>query len=445
MAHSPSSRRDLYDPELPTVSTADPELGAWLTEWQNALSAQGAGPLSADLALDLVLNKIVELARESTHATAAAVALTRDGEIICRAATGESAPDLGTRLNDDGGLSAACVQTGNWQRCDDSESDPRVDAELCRRLGVRSMLLVPVLDEGRFLGVLEVFSPEAQVFGDRDLQTLRMLSKSIVENVRLAAKLPAVPPGAKARAKEIETEEEEKREENTVAAVVPTVLTEVKDPEVQTADFWTGVLMLAVVALALTLGWMVGHAARKREMISARGNNPDRQAQNVQNPALQNHAPQNQVPAPAMATAPASGGELVVYQNGRVVFPQPSQPPKPNVKTPPAQVQAAVSKNQVAVAGPVRIPREVAAQWITQRVEPEYPQAARERRIQGAVDLDAVVGDDGIVEKFVAIRGDPELAAAASAAVRQWRFKPYQAGGQPMAFETHITVEFRLP
>jgi TonB family protein len=227
--------------------------------------------------------------------------------------------------------------------------------------------------------------------------------------------------------------------------VEPTVLTEVKDPEVQTADFWTGVLMLAVVALALTLGWMVGHAARKREMISARGNNPDRQAQNVQNPALQNHAPQNQVPAPAMATAPASGGELVVYQNGRVVFPQPSHPPKPPAETRPAQVQAAVSKNQVAVAGPVRIPREVAAQWITQRVEPEYPQAAREQRIQGAVDLDAVVGDDGIVEKFVAIRGDPELAAAASAAVRQWRFKPYQAGGQPMAFETHITVEFRLP
>src|SRR5271154_1268677 len=231
MAHSPISRRDLSNPELPGVSTAEPELAAWLAEWQNALSIQGAGPLSADLALDLVLNKIVELARESTHATAAAVALTRDGEIICRAATGESAPDLGTRLNNDGGLSAACVQTGNWQRCDDSESDPRVDAELCRRLGVRSMLLVPVLDEGRFLGVLEVFSPEAQVFSDRDLQTLRVLSKCIVENVRLAAKLPAVPPGAQAKEREREREEE-KPEENVAAAVEPSVLTEVKSPEV---------------------------------------------------------------------------------------------------------------------------------------------------------------------------------------------------------------------
>src|SRR5580698_1071498 len=269
MAHNPNPRPDSSEAnELRRLSAvADPvswsetELGTLMTEWRNTFSAQGAGALSADLALDLVLNKIVGLARESTHATAAAIALTRDGEIICRAASGDSAPDLGTRLSSDTGLSAACVQTGNWQRCDDSESDPRVDAELCRRLGVRSMLLVPVLDEGRFLGVLEVFSPQAQAFGERELETLRMLTGSIVENVGLAAKLPLGAGGSQA------AEVVNLHDENVNVAAEREVVTEVKGPEARTADFWTGALMVAVVALALTLGWMIGRAGRQRELV----------------------------------------------------------------------------------------------------------------------------------------------------------------------------------
>jgi TonB family protein len=59
--------------------------------------------------------------------------------------------------------------------------------------------------------------------------------------------------------------------------------------------------------------------------------------------------------------------------------------------------------------------------------------------------LETVVGRDGVVEKFTAIRGDPDLAAAASAAVRQWRFKPYESNGNTDAFQTSITVVFRLP
>lgn len=436
MAHSPSSRPNPSDPDrFRGVSTAEPELGAWLTEWQNALSAHGAGPLSADLALDLVLNKIVELARESTHATAAAIALTRDGEIICRAATGESAPDLGTRLSSDSGLSAACVQSGNWQRCDDSESDPRVDADLCRRLGVRSMLVVPVLKEGTALGVLEVFSSHAQVFGDRELETLRMLSRSVVENVELAATLLANAAGSQAEAKRFE--------ESPAAEVEERLVVEAGSPDGQTADLWTGVLMLAVVVLALTLGWMVGRAGWKREIASTPGNGQGRQVQ-----TLQNRVPEQAAKAQAPAGAPTeSGGELVVYQNGKLVFPQPPKAAKPHAEVAGSGtgVQAAIGRGQISVADPVRISPDVASELVMQRVEPEYPPSARERRVQGAVDLDALISKHGVVEKFTAIRGDPDLAAAASAAVRQWRFKPYQLNGQPEPFQTHITVVFRLP
>jgi TonB family protein len=425
MAYGQSSRPDSSDStELRSVSTAEPELAALLTEWQHAFSAQGAGPLSADLALDLVLNKIVELARQSTHATAAAIALTRDGEIICRAAAGESAPDLGTRLSSDTGLSAACVQTGNWQRCDDSESDPRVDAELCRRLGVRSMLVAPVMKDGTLLGVLEVFSAEAQAFGEAELRTLRMLSRSIVENVDLAAKLPA-----KATVADVVMPAD------IVKAAID-VEAEPRSPELETADFWTGALMLAVVALALTLGWMIGRTGWQRG--STRGNGPVRQAQISQNQA----APAKELAMPAAA----SGGELVVYQDGKMVFPKTAQAPVAEKAAGGiALVHAAAHQSEISGAGPVRISPDVAAGWVTQRVEPEYPAEARAGRVQGAVELDTLIGKDGAVEKFTAIHGDPELAAAASAAVRQWRFKPYRRDGQAEAFQTRVTVEFRLP
>jgi TonB family protein len=285
-----------------------------------------------------------------------------------------------------------------------------------------------------------VFSAQPQGFGDQELQTLRMLSRGIVENVELAAKLPAHAAGAQAR------EEGVPGEENVVAAAGREALTEARSPEVQTADFWTGVLMIAVVALALTLGWMVGRAGWHRD--SARGSGADGQVQRAQNQAAQSQTPVAAAEAsPGAPSGAASGGELVVYQNGKLVFPQPPQPAKPREESAASGtgVQPAAGKGEMAVARPVRIPAEVAAELVAQRVEPEYPQAARERRVQGAVDLDALVGKDGVVEKFTAIRGDPDLAAAASAAVRQWRFKPYLRDGQAEAFQTRITVMFRLP
>ena len=153
-----------------------------------------------------------------------------------------------------------------------------------------------------------------------------------------------------------------------------------------------------------------------------------------------------QAPAGALPGA-ESGGELVVYQNGKMVFPPMPAPARARgeIAAGGTEVQPAVGKNEVSVARPVRISPAEAAKLITQRVEPEYPEAARGRRVQGAVDLDALVGKDGVVEKFTAIRGDPDLAAAAATAVRQWRFRPYELNGKAEDFQTEITVVFRLP
>ena len=149
----------------------------------SALAANGGGASSEDLALDLILNQIVEQACLATGATGAAIALTRDGEMVCRATTGRTAPDLGVRL-DNAGFSAECLRVGMLQRCDDTETDPRVDAAACRLLGVRSILVVPLWYWGEFMGIFEIFSTRPNAFGERDEQTLQALAYRIVRHTK---------------------------------------------------------------------------------------------------------------------------------------------------------------------------------------------------------------------------------------------------------------------
>lgn len=505
MAYRPMSRPEPFDPPAPGEGLAsmggnpvrgadDNELedGVALRELATALSAHGGGALSADLALDLVLNEIVEHARLATGATAAAIALARGDDIVCRATTGANAPDLGVELNVHSGLSGACVQSKKWQRCDDTETDSRVDAEVCRDLGVRSILVFPVIRENELLGIFEIFSPRPNAFTDREIQTLEALSRSIVNNVNRADDVLALPVfPASSLATEDPTGVEEVDEvdhleatsaqiddanisdastnhvnaeppdapvdlnrllgEHHEASLVlaesaPETTAEVRTPR---RDPWIGVLTLAVIAMALFLGWTMGYVRRPRASLGTKA----RTQQNVPSQAPQVKAPENSLinspatipvpdqPAPATspkdpassqpsAAAPPVGG-LVVYEKGKVIF---QTPPR----TPPDSATASTRE-------PVTVSSKVADRYLVQRVEPEYPEAAREQHIQGPVILEALVGKDGAVENLSTVSGDPQLATAATDAVRQWRFKPFLRNGLPEEFQTQITVSFRLP
>ena len=144
--------------------------------------------LSADLALEIVLNEIVEQACLATGATGAAIVLPRDGEMMCRASSGHTAPELGARLDTASGLSGECVKTHRTQRCDDVRVDPRADSEASQRLGVRSVMVMPLLRGDELSGVIELFSSRAYAFGDRDEGTLEVLAARILSNLDRASK-----------------------------------------------------------------------------------------------------------------------------------------------------------------------------------------------------------------------------------------------------------------
>ena len=58
--------------------------------------------------------------------------------------TGHQLAHLGTRVRLDSSLSGLAMQSGHVERADDTDTDPRVDREACRRLGVASLVCVPL-------------------------------------------------------------------------------------------------------------------------------------------------------------------------------------------------------------------------------------------------------------------------------------------------------------
>jgi len=134
----------------------------------------------ADLDLEPAISAITERAQHLTGATGAAIALRAGDEIVCRARTGRTAPDLGVRLQTDAGISAEAVRSGEIMLCHDAERNPRVDLASCRRLGVRSILVSPLRHYRRTLGVFEVLSSSPGAFDERDVATMQLLSSMMV-------------------------------------------------------------------------------------------------------------------------------------------------------------------------------------------------------------------------------------------------------------------------
>jgi TonB family protein len=408
----------------------------------------------------------VERARIATNASGAALALRQGDDIVCLAVTGSSAPEIGARLNLNSGLSGACAQSQSSQRCDDSETDARVDPELCRRLGIRSMLVVPILRRGVLLGIVEVFSPSAHAFGDGEVQALASLSRTISYILDPSAEVAAVPqasgevpPQAAPEAPSTSAPETAPGDEPQPSA---TSGTEVALPVASTPDHWTTVLTVAVILLAIALGWLLGHGGLRRLSPTA-GNPAPANPASLAQPAIKvpasasadvnpASAPEAAKEKPASSVAPKGEpaasptvhpGELVIFQNGRVIYRQPGSQPARRANLAPSAPSLASA--QTGVSNAVLISPETANQYVAQRVEPEYPEQAREQHIQGPVTLQVIVAKDGSVKSLKTISGDSQLAAAARRAVSQWRFKPFLQEGKPAEFQTQVTVNFRLP
>ena len=93
----------------------------------------------------------------------------------------------------------------------------------------------------------------------------------------------------------------------------------------------------------------------------------------------------------------------------------------------------------------LRISQGVSQGLIVKRVQPVYPEQARQMRVEGKVELQANISKSGSITGVKQLSGDPLLGRAATDAVRQWKYKPYFLNGEPIEIQTQITVIFKLP
>jgi TonB family protein len=190
MSLAPMFRPD-YSEDLPSPndsSTMDgkpqgPQLltTAVAAESVSGHAVHGGEGNAADL-VDPLATELVQVARMATGATGAAIAWVRGEEVLCAASTGADAPDPGERLDGRSGLVGVCLQTRELQQCNDTETDPRVDLDACRRLQIRSILVMPLTYRGELLGVSVLVSSRPNAFEPRDVSALLTLADRILEN-----------------------------------------------------------------------------------------------------------------------------------------------------------------------------------------------------------------------------------------------------------------------
>ena len=127
-----------------------------------------------------VLQPIVERALNCTGATGVGLAMLRDHEMVWVATAGSLAPPQGAQLQMGSSFSGTCVRLRRQLRCDDTESDSRINQENCRSLGIRSMVAVPIEENGVVVGLLEAFSPRPNAFSEIADLDLEFLARSVL-------------------------------------------------------------------------------------------------------------------------------------------------------------------------------------------------------------------------------------------------------------------------
>ncbi len=349
-----------------------------------ALEQQIAAGFPPGLALDLVLNELVVRAATATRAHAAALALKRGNEMVCRAATGEHAPDLGI-----------------------------------------------VLEGEELVGVLEVFATDPAEFVDSDQNLLEIFARDVTRIRRAAFELeqrpvPAIPP----------------------AQVLQPFSTGPNLPLPKTRapyEIWTLILGTLAILLAVTLSFMIGSRIGWLGLSSRGAHNPSLSpardsVKTPTPPVARAKQPTGSSGSTARSAPDANAGGLVVYDKGKVVFR--TKPAAPKTAAGPS---SEASGDTTGGAARVWLAPELAESRLRQRSEPQYPADALAAHRTGDVVLEVLVGADGSVASTRPVSGDPLLVTAAADAVRTWRYEPYRVQGRPAEFQTDVTLKFSLP
>ena len=423
--------------------------------------------------------ELMEEACRTSGATGAALAIRGyDDAVICRARFGETAPSLGSRLNTKFGISGECLRTGKLLCCDDTELDPRVDAQACRALGVRSIVAVPLSVQGAVSGILEVFSTSPRAFSDFDIEKLKQLAHFAIAAMWYPADgsniLPArVPCPETAGAVPSITPAPGVKEESVGKEVYPNTETKPAQNFGKSLYWVIGESVAAIILLSLViLNWeqrsneppspqqaevqTAQTQSLNRPELTTADTREDRRELDTSGASARFGRPSRKHSSMAkvdsridqqndVTISHFTASKTAVSQNGSDI----ENAPPPTVDVlPPAKESTFISSVlsiPASLPAPPRTFEGITPGRLEHKVEPTYPPQARMARVDGAVKLRATVGTNGKVREVRTISGNPLLVQAAVDAVSQWRYKPYELNHKPVEVQTDIVIIFRLP
>lgn len=419
-----------------------------------------------------IMQAATDAARILSEADGVALALRTKGMIVCRARSGELAPDLGTPLNADSGISGECLRSASIQVCNDTANDTRVDPEVCSLMGIRSIVVVPLRGPVGMAGILEAFATRVHAFGEEQINSLRELAgiaESAYDREANATKEAALASLRAARSKSLFSAGSVEPAANQDSSQV------LEEPSLA-RRYW--VIGAATAAVLLVLGvWLSG---REPGPEAAASEPRPTQARSIAVEATRNPAPLPAAKPKAGVSHPVVRGDkdsgglknaaevtIETVDNSRPATATtarlenaPSGPANTARVSVPDPEPPQVTMGGQATAGPIaslaaapdtlpmleaRVSAGVTQGQLTHRVEPVYPVQARAQRLEGNVVLDVRIGEDGIVRDVKTISGSPILAAAAMTAVKQWRYSPFLLSGKPTAVQKQLTVIYKLP
>ncbi len=503
--YSPSEKSSESDSRSAAVATpwrrdGDPDEPRVLSTLRELVAA-------GEHRLDPILAAIADAALLLTSASGVALAMWKDGAMVCRARCGETAPPLGARLSADTGISGECLRTGKTQHCVDTEKNRLVDREVCRTLGLRSIAVLPIQGEHGNNGILEAFSTEPGAFTPHHLAVLEHLA-GLAERARAAKPVgasPVAPPMVVKAPLEKPASSgllpASDRFVDFVRALVG------RRPLVAGA---VGLGMVLLLGLAIWLGWREADGSESRARAAA----PASLAANavsggVQDAKLSNPGIAGQrVPDNDAVWKPNPGGQLLASsgkpsavrtvktateldaaaakknkgtaslagastrpatesEGDASVVSQNASPGSANLhlstakskdetaalEPPPLVVDQASQNLKGVLSSQALVPtlshpnvsRGVSGGQLIHRVPPVYPVQAKSLRIEGKVVLDAMVMEDGTVNGLKVVEGPPVFVPSALDAVKRWRYKPFVLDGKVVKSPMRITVDFKLP
>ena len=489
------------DSSLETASSRSGNLSGNLDE-STALSSLKELIATGDHRLDSMLAAVADAARQLTGASGAALAMWKDGAMVCRARSGDTAPALGAQLSAETGISGECLRTGKIQHCTDTENDPLVDMEVCRNLGLRSIAVLPIQGWRGINGILEVFSTQPAVFTEPHIALLQQLA-ALAERARASQ-----PHGASSAAPKLPAALEKPQPSGLLPAsdrvgdVALAFLGTRSRPFVLGA---VGLAAISLLALVIWLGWRgpdeadgKAHAVTPSAVNATAANiatalppdkhPPDNDSAWKASPGSEFLFPSKEKTSAGTPVKFASKVDVVAGKKtqadrsradrsrlltgvaANVAVPREvpnsqigSHTGSPSADSPSDETASAdpppilagstsqsffpevLSAKAPAPGRSAPVSQKVSGGRLVHRVEPVYPAQARLLRLEGTVILAAMVMEDGTVSNVKVVEGSAELAPAAVDAVKHWRYKPFELDGKPVKNEIGISVEFKLP